>query len=82
MAGRLVSPTGWPLLMHDHPARAVGRAARDELHDLLAVIGTVQEKLGAVGRPAHIVGIMPTTSSENGFPFRMSDTTDLPAAAS
>ena len=57
--GAVVSPTGQPLLMHDHPARAVGRAASNELHDLLAAIATVQEKLGAVGRPAHIVGIMP-----------------------
>src|SRR3984957_10996389 len=45
--------------MHDYPARAVGRAASNELHHLLAPIATMQEKLAAIGRPAHIVGIMP-----------------------
>src|SRR5581483_2970588 len=57
--GTVVGPTGHPFLMHDHAAGAAGRAAGHELHNLLPAIGAVQEQLGAVGRPAHVVGVVP-----------------------
>ena len=54
----VVDPAGRPLFADDDPRRAGLGVRGDELQDVLAAIGAVEQQLAAVGRPRHAVDVV------------------------